>query len=962
MTLTRISIGTLLLGVFALSLHSCQSGEETRLAEEQEFTSAAKTRIATPRAWPHAESDIPVDGRIQFGHFDNGLRWAWAENPEPEERCYLRLHVNVGSLAEEEHERGMAHFLEHMAFNGSKNFAAGTLIEWFQANGMAFGADTNAHTSFSETVYKLDLPSSDEESLREGLLVLRDFADGLLLEEEEIQAEKGVIDGEDRERDSASMRVGERQLEIVFAGTRIGERLPIGTKEVRDAFTAESVRAFYERWYRPENMTLVAVGDLDGRSPVELFTEYFADMPVPASALAEEPGPGTARAYDHAYTIHEEEIPSVSIAIERLSPWEAEPLTVAEWLSDVPLTYARRMLNLRFVELAKEESAPFMSAGVSSAEALQVFDGESLGIQCAPDQWREALAFCEAELRRAIEFGFQEAEVAEMRANSLRALDEQVEREPKNHSARLLNGILRAAEDPFVPTDAATRREIMRPAIEGLTAEACHRALRQAWSEGTLSISATGNLDLGENSGAQLLAAYEESRRVPVEAGKVIAESAFAYASTADQAGEVVSREVVEDLDFTQVRFANGVALNIKKTDFQKKQIIISASLGEGRLTLDPKKAELNWVAGQVFQSGGLEAHSMDDLRRLTAGKQVGVGFTISPDEFQFSGATTSEDFLMQCELMCAFMQSPGWRNDGLVQMRRQLPMMYESMTHTPQGPLSMEFYPGLFSDDPRFATPEEDVAGAVGMDDLRAWLEDELRHDALELNVVGDLDIEAVIEAAARTFGKLPQRREWRAFEERRAVPTPLAGLRQTSEIVTEDLKSFVLIVFPVPDGIDSQVRRSFRALESVVNDRLRLEVRERLGAAYSPGAGVQLSQTHPGVGLLMMQANSDPDKVQTLVDACLEVANSLATEGISDEEVERLREPILNNLRDAKRTNGFWLSVLSRSQRDADHLDDVRSADAFYESYTAADLEPFAAEYLKPERASILVVNPKP
>ena len=245
--------------------------------EAEESAPAPAPRTAEPRAWSHETSDIPVDPRIKFGHFDNGLRWAWASNAEPKERCYLRLHVDVGSLTEEEHERGMAHFLEHMAFNGSKNFAAGTLIEWFQEHGMSFGADLNAHTAFSETVYKLDLPQNDAETIREGLTVLRDFADGMILAAEEVEAEKGVIDGEQRERDSAGFRVMEKELDIVFVGTRVGERLPIGLKEVRDKFSAESVRAFYERWYRPENMTLVAVGDFDVTNPPLVLSKRLTD-------------------------------------------------------------------------------------------------------------------------------------------------------------------------------------------------------------------------------------------------------------------------------------------------------------------------------------------------------------------------------------------------------------------------------------------------------------------------------------------------------------------------------------------------------------------------------------------------------------------------------------------------------------------------------------------------------------
>jgi len=953
----------LLLTGSLLALSACQSDLEALVPEERPIAATARERVVEPRPWPFAQSDIPVDPRIRFGHFDNGLRWAWAENPEPEKRCYVRLHVDVGSLAEEEDERGMAHFLEHMAFNGSRNFEAGTLIEWFQEHGMSFGADTNAHTAFSETVYKLDLPDSDPETLREGLVVLRDFADGLLLEEEEVDAEKGVIDGEERERDSPGMRVMQQQLDIVFAGTRIGERLPIGLQEVRAAFTAESVRAFYERWYRPENMTLVLVGDIGELDPELLFEEHFADMQVPAEPWRPEPDRGRPRTYAHVYSIYEDEIPSVTIAVERIRPWEAEPLTVAEWLEDLPLQYARSLVGLRFHELAKEPDAPYLGASLSSSEVFEILDGEALTINCNPESWREALAFCEQELRRALEFGFQEAELAEARADALRSLDEAVEREPTAHSRGILGRILGAAESPFVPTDAATRREILRPAIEALTIEACHEALVQAWSRGELSISVVGDLDLGEDAPRELRAAYQASLAVPVEAGEEIEEQVFAYASEPAKAGTIDAREQIADLDFTRVHFANGVVLNVKRTDFKEKQILLSASLGEGKLTLEPDRSALEWVNGRagIVTSGGLEAHSADDLRRLTAGQTVGVGFSVGADSFGLSGSTTQEDLLRECELMCAHLQHPGWREDGLVRLRRSLPLFYEGMKHNPQGPMNLEFIPALFSGDPRFATPSLEEATAIGAEELRAWLEPELREGDLEVTIVGDLDVEETVAAAARTFGLLPPRRDWRRFEERRTVPAPLTGLRQTHEIETDSEKSLVMLVFPVPDGLDTEVRRSFNVLNDVVNDRLRLDVRERLGAAYSPGAGVQQSQTHPGVGMLMIQAMSDPEKVDALVDACLEVAGSLASDGVSEEEIERLREPILNKRRDAKRTNGYWLSALSRSDREADKLADVRSADAWYEGYTAADIAPYAAEYLKPERASILIVNPQ-
>lgn len=938
----------------ALSAAACRSGAPQ--------PAAAPLAPVAPRAWPHASSDIPVDPRVRFGALDNGLRWAWAENSEPEKRCYVRLHVDVGSLAEEERERGLAHFLEHMAFNGSQNFEAGTLIEWFQRHGMSFGADTNAHTSFSETVYKLDLPEADADTLREGLAVLRDFAGGLTLAPEEIEAEKGVIDGEERERDSAGMRLFERELELAFAGTRLAQRLPIGTREARAAFDAGLVRGFYERWYRPDAMTVVIVGDLRGLDPAPLVVEAFGDLRTPPTPLPAEPPVGVPASYAPTYAVREDEIPSVTIALQRLVPWQEEPPTRAEWVEDLPLEYARAMVNLRLAEFSRREDTPFLGAGLSDAEAFEVFDGEALSVTADPQRWQEAFAFCERELRRALQDGFAASELDEVRANALRALDEAVEREASAHSLAIVEELLAAAEDPYVPTDARTAREILRPAIEALTPEICHAALVEAWGRGETSLTATGNLDLGAEAEDVLLAAYAASAAVPVESAAVAEAAAFAYASDANARGAVAQRGEVEDLAFTQVTFDNGVRLNVKATDFKENQILVAVRFGEGRLTTTKERYVDEWVANQVLGGAGLAAHSIDDLRRLTAGRQVGLRLGIGLDAFQIDGATTAEDLLFELELARAMLAAPGWRADGLTPFRRQVPLFFQQLERQHQGPLFREFLPALYAGDPRFALPPQESILAVEMEHLRAWIEPLLADAPIELSLVGDLEIEATIDAVARTFGTLPARREWRAHADRLDAPPPASGVAQVHAVDTEDEKSLVLVVFPVPDGLDVDRRRRFSLLDAVLADRLRVRVREELGAAYAPGTTLQMNPVYPGVGSWTLEAMAEPAQAEALVEAFLSTAEQLAREGVTEEELERQRAPILNQRRDAKRTNGYWISVLERSQRDSEHLDEARSGDRVYEQTSAAELSALAAEFLVRERASTLIVNPLP
>ena len=920
----------------------------------------AQSASGQARPWEHETSDIKPDARIRFGALENGLRYAWRANAEPKQRCYLRLHVNAGSLHEEDSEQGLAHVLEHMAFNGSEHFAAGTLVEWFQKHGMAFGADTNASTGFSETVYKLDLPTSDEATVREGLTMLADVAHGLLLEPEEVADELGVIDGEERERDSAGFRASIAELRDQFEGSRVARRIPIGDKAVRATFTAEIERAFYEKWYRPENLTLVIVGDLGALDPTALVKELFAGIPAPEAPPAPEPSPGPARPQEDVFSFFSSEIPLVTLSVQRLEPWVDRPGTKATALRDVPVSFARRMLNLRFRELAKQSGAPFLAASLQEAGGLRVLEGEELVIESEPGSWRAALARGEQELRRALQHGFRQAELDEVRADALRALDEAVERDPTRPSAAVVGEILRAAEERQVPSDAATDRSMFKPAIAALTVEACHAALVREWSEGALRLSAVGGLDLSADGGAKALrTVWDESGKTEVEAPPELSAAPFAYASAADAAGEIADRKHVEDLDLTLVRFANGVRLTVKQTPFRERQVLVRARAGQGLLSLEPAQAALGFIGGQVFVPSGLEAHSADELRRLTAGKQVGVGFGVAEDAFVLEQSTTADDLLLQCELTCAYLLHPGWREEGLREVREQIGPNFEALGHDVSGPVQLQFLRALHGGDPRFGLPPREQLEAVTLEQVQAWLGPQLAAGPLEVTIVGDVDAEAAIAAAARTFGALPARQAG-ADVATRLQAQVVPGLRQGANVVTDVPRSLLFLALPTADGRVALQRRQLSLLAMVVADRLRVEVREKLGAAYSPQAASQASDVFPGLGFTLVQAFAAPGTEPQLLEACLAVTDSLAKDGVTADELERQREPVLARVRDQLRDNAFWREVLDSCQSRPQVLDELRALESDYRGITTEQLGALAKRYFPRERASWIVVKP--
>ncbi len=398
---SRLVLARSFLGFILLVAGSCDTAPSP-----QESTPLSVLEPPAGHPWEHERSDLPVDPRLRFGHLENGLRWVWVHNASAEGWVHMRLHVRVGSLAEEDDELGMAHFVEHMGFNGTEHHPAGTLVEWFQRWGDEFGPDVNASTSFDQTLYWIEVPVHVKENFDQGLLVLRDFAFGASFLPEEVEAEKGVVDSEERERDSPEQRIHERQLRSLFPDSRLARRSPIGQREVRARFTPEALRAFHCRWYRPENMTLILVGDLSEVDPDAAIERIFGDGPHPTERPARQAEAGTERPAELRACFFEPAMGHAKLRILATRPPAETPHDRRRLEREAVLDAARTMVKARLVARSHAGDSPFLHVHVTSNDGSGINDGEELRIQCPPEHWQEALAAGEQELRRAFEHGF----------------------------------------------------------------------------------------------------------------------------------------------------------------------------------------------------------------------------------------------------------------------------------------------------------------------------------------------------------------------------------------------------------------------------------------------------------------------------------------------------------------------------------------------------------------------------
>lgn len=918
-------------------------------------SAAVNPQTAAAKAWNFAASDIPVDPNIIFGVLPNGMKYALLKNSTPKDSVVLRMRFDVGSFAEADDQRGLAHFLEHMAFNGSKGVPEGEMIKLLERKGLAFGADTNASTGFDETLYKLDLPNASDDLIDTGLMLMRETASELTIDPAAVDRERGIILSERRARDTYQLRSLIDQLGFQMEGMTVANRIPVGTEEVIRTAPAARIRDLYDRYYRPERATLVMVGDFDPAAIEAKIKARFADWKGRGPAGA-NPDIGTID-YARPEAAHAFIDPAIqdAVTISAFKPWVDELDTKAKRARSLAEDVGEAIVSRRLAKIALAEDSPILAGYLSDASGWKIFDQVSVGAVAKEGAWPEALALAEQELRRAMLHGFTQAEVDEQLANRRTSLKNAVAGVTTRRSTTMADVLVQAAKGDFVVVRPETSQSLFEATAPALTAEAVGAAFRKRMDGLSAPLAYVTAKKPLEGGTAAVLAALNASQQVAVAAPDASASIAFAYDDFGPP-GKVVSDELVEDLGIRRIRFANNVMLNIKKTDFQKERVYLSLRVDGGNLLAtrdDPTRVAL---AGSLTL-GGLEAHSLDELRTILAGKTVSSSFGSGTDAFGGAALTSPEDFALQARLMAAYLTHPGYRADGLALIRRSLPQQYAANDATPAAVMARDAGGILANDDPRSQTPPLAKLMALDWAQLKAVVGDSFDHGAIEVGVVGDIDEQAAIDAIAATFGALPERRA--VFD-----PRPAARIREYATDRSERTlihkgpadQAELRVYWPARDDSDLGEAMRLSLLARAMQLKLTEELRERLGESYSPGAGASLSEEFPGYGHLLATSNVDYKDLATTRAAIFAIAKELRDAPIDADLLDRARRPLLEAMIKSRRENSYWLNYVSEATSEADRLDRSRKGIAEVEAATPAELQALARRYLIDDKALVI------
>lgn len=902
---------------------------------------------------PTSATELRPDPAVRSGVLPNGLRWAVMRNAAPPGVVSLRLRVNVGSFDERDDERGAAHFLEHMAFNGTRNFPENQLEPAFASAGVQFGRDQNAFTSSTETRFRLDIPQATDPSVALGLRWLRDVADGLSLTPEAVDRERGVVLSEHGRTLGAAESFGRAYLSFLGPNLRGPNRLPIGTPESIRSMPPETLRRFYRAWYRPGNVEVSMVGDYPPEQMQRMLEQTFADWrdpDGPAGVRAERGRLDLNRPLD-VLVRREPQLPTTVRACFARPPERLGVDSVARRRRQMLRLFWSAALQRRLAAIGQPADAPFVNASAGLDDI-----GREGGFFCLSTlprgaDWTRALNAVSTEVRRLQAHGITQAELERDLAALRVGFTVQANRASLRQTQTLADGLIDTQpdsdEDTDAPTDPAENLRVFELIAPTITVSDVNRAIAEDTSGAGPLIAVTSPDVIAPQAVRTAWAAAQAGPIPAAYASRAVGNWAYTSFGTP---GRVARREELPP-GYVRLTFENGVILNFKNVPDNPEAVEVRVFFGGGQRGVSNADFQAAQVGVGLFTGGGLGRHGYDELRDLFSSRLVSARLGMSSRNFVLGGGTRPADLETELQLLAAYVSDPGFRNDRAGAIATAVDVIYRTIPSSPMSALSVALNEAVAPHSPRSLPPQARLA-SLTQADFRRILEPTIRNSPLELTIVGDIDEATATRLTAATFGALPPRRAGpRERTDTYFIRYPASGalpqVRTTHQ--GDPTRAAVAVVWPLWIAEPSRRREewSVQLLSRLLEDAVRHRVREDLGLTYSPDA----SATTPDFddqGTLTVAVETSAADVERVRDAVLQVARDMAAGNIDQRTLDDSRTTWLNAVVNRQRTVAFWIDALTGVARNDQNLRDQMEFEPILRSLTLQDIRNAARAWL--------------
>ena len=855
---------------------------------------SAQERTSPPPAQTIGlDQPVPVDPRITIGYLPNGLRYYVRANARPYQRAELRLVVNVGSVVEDPDQLGLAHFVEHMAFNGSERFAKQDLIRFMESIGMRLGPGVNANTSHDQTVYVLHVPTDNPEALQKAFMFFADVAHRLSFDPEAIDKERGVIIEEWRQGRGASARMLDEQMPVLLKGSRYAERNPIGTKQSIEQFKPEVLKRFYTDWYRPDLMAVVAVGDFD-KAPVEkMIRDEFGRIPVPDQR---RPRPDF-EVPDHAETLYaiasDPEAPITTVGVYNMLPLR-EQVTVGAYRQRQVERLYTGMLNARLSELTIKPDPPFVRAGIERGIFVRTKEAATMMALVKEDGIARGLSALVTELTRAARYGFTAGELERQRLDVLRGYESAFAERDKEESADLAAEFIRAYTEQEPTPGMTYEYGLVQRFVPAITLDEVNKVAKE-WASGSrvVLVNAPKKPGLALPSETQLASAMKAASGADIKP-YVDVSGTKALMERMPQPGSVVSTTVKGRFGLTEWNLSNGAKVVLMPTTFKQDEVIFRATSPGGTSLASDKDFIAARTAAQVIAAGGVGPFNVIQLRNALSGKAVSVSAFIDDTDEGLSGGASPKDLETMFQLIYLTFTQPRADAATVATMAAQTKVMLANQQASPEYVFQQTLVSALTQDHPRARLMTPAMVDQMNLDRSLAFYKDRFA-DASDFTFVftGSFDMAAIKPLVERYLASLPSLKRNETWKNEGI--TPPRGV--VEKVVRKGIepKSQAAIVFTGPFPFDTPHEVALDALGIVLEGRLRRSLREALRGTYGVEVQANASKIPEPRYNVMIQFGCDPERTEELVATLMREVERLKADGPTDSEVADAREALM-------------------------------------------------------------------
>lgn len=933
----------------------------TAFSQSNPTSSSAKSAdpAVDTTPWLYKGSDITPDPDWHFGTLPNGLRYAVRKNGVPPGQVAVRVRIDAGSLNETEAERGFAHLIEHLSFRGSVYVPDGEAKRVWQRLGTTFGSDTNAVTSPVSTTYKLDLPSATESGIDESLKILAGMVSQPNINDTALNAERPVVLAEQREAPGAQVRFGDAVRETLFAGQPLASRSPIGTIKTLEAATAEKVRGFHDRWYRPERAVVIIAGDVDPAMLERLVAKNFAGWKGKGSNPADpdfgkpDPAKPVARATSEAAIP-----PLVQVGVMR--PWVYRDDTVLFNQKRMVDVIALRVISRR-LEARARNGGSFIEANVQIDDVQRSANATLITVLPSSPDWLGALRDVRAVIADAERAPADQAEIDREVADYDTALRTQVETARAEAGAKQADDMGQALDIRETVTTPQAAYDILQDAKRKnfFTPQAVQEATRRVMI-GTAT-HAIVNTRTPDPMAAQKLAAALKANvsTIAAKRGPVV-KADWSQLPKLGAAGTVVSREA-KPFSTEQINFSNGARMLLFANNAEAGRVYVRVRFGGGYNQLPADRQTPAWAAGSALMQAGIGDLGQEALDQLASGRRIGLDFKVDEDAFVMSATTSPQDLNDQLRLFATKLAFPRWDAAPFDRTKAAALLAYDGYASSPLGVVGHDLEGLIHAGDPRWATPSRAQIQATTAAQFKAFWAPILASGPIEVQIFGDVKPDDAIAAVAGTIGALPPRAASTA-----PVPPVRFAAHTTKPIVRTHNgptnQAVALIAWPTGGGIGAiSESRQLDLVAQIFTDRLFDKLRSGAGASYSPSVQSSWPTGLASGGRVMGVGQVPPDKTALFFKLAREIATDLATNPVSADELQRTIVPYREFISRASTGNTFWFTQFEWATYQPGRFGLPASLGRDLNSVTPEALRDTARKYLRPDSEWAMVVLPR-